>query len=534
MEEVLAVPAAAAQPTKTPGPSGIVDEETLELLQRQKVVRERLLALHRTNGIAFYRPHYLQHLFHSSTAKRRGLFAGNRFGKSQTNAAETAAWMLGERTWYKVPFDIYGIERVNGVRRKVLRERHPGGDDHPLVRAGIPPYPSKQLIVCTNWKKVEEIWTAQDADRPGKIWQLLPKDWAKGYSNHEGVISDIYGKNGSYLAFMSADAYKRNKLTVESSDWDRIAFDEPAPEGLWKGAARGLVDRNGQGDFTLTSMEEMWIYDRFTDDAEITFPKDNRWHIRGTIYDNPYTSDAGIAAFEADLTEDEKACRLEGHPLELSGLVYKEFHRHGPSSQVLDSVPESWQDYHLPDRRCILYAFADTHSVTPHAVLFFAVGPSEIPVACHEIWEACDADTLAQKIKSYVALTGCFFGGLKVDPSAWIKDASTRTASIAQVLARHDLFPRPAPKDLDTGILTTKSALRSRRVLFSPNLRRTLWEFARYRYDPEKGKPVDENDHMMENLYRAVLSNLRFYSPDSASFPIEDETFTHADLSPIL
>lgn len=501
-------------------------------LQRLVDVERELLKLATNNGLACYRPHYHQHLFHSSSAKRRGLFAGNRFGKSQANAAETAAWMLGERPWYKIPLDIMGVDHLEGRNRTILvKVHHDGHPDHPLVRQGIPSHATKQLIVCTNWDKVHEIWTSRDAERPGKIWQFLPKDWAKHSSNHEGVIDEIYGANGSYLKFMSAEAYRRNKLVAESSDFDRVAFDEPGPEGLWKGCSRGLTDRMGQGDFTLTSLEEMWIYDRFTGEGtpeSPCFPEEHRFHVRATIFDNPHQTDAAIKLFEADLTEDERQCRLFGLPLELSGLVYKEFRR---EVHVPTKLWDDWRDWHLPPKNFVMYVRVDTHPVTPHAVSFFAVGPSDIPVQCHEIWQGCGGDDLGDAINAYLATAGLFLAGIKCEPAAWIKDPSNRTVSIAKQLAAKGLMIRPGSKDLSNGILATRSAFKHTRLFINPNCKRTLWELGRYRYDPEKGAPVDENDHFMENLRRLTIDKPRWFNPDRADRAAEDETFTSLDLS---
>lgn len=477
---------------------------------------------------------------------------------SAANCAETVAWMLGKRPWYEVPFDILGVDHDLGKSRlQVVKESHPGGRDHPLVRANIPPWPTKQIVVCTNWDKVHEIWTSQEADRPGKLWQFLPRGFVrKTVRNHEGVIDEVYGTNGSLLKFMSVDAFKRNKLIAESSDWDRVSIDEPAPIQLWKGLARGLVDRNGQGDFTLTSLEEVWIYDYFNlADLPPGLPSESldRFSLRATIWDNPYLTDTAISRYEAELDSDERECRLQGVPLELSGLIYKEFRR---DTHVITSVPDGWRDYHLPANgldprtggpflgpdgrpditapRCILYARIDTHPVKPNAVQFAAVGPLEVPIICHEIYRACDADTLCESITEYVKLTGCFLAGIKLEPAAWIKDPSTRAVSIADRFAAHGLFVRPASKDLDNGILLTKSALKRRRILFTPNCKRTLWEFSRYRYNPETGKPVDSEDHMMENLRRFCIDRLPFFDPDrSAGEPIRDMPFESADLSPL-
>lgn len=528
---------AAAKPTDGQlSPSNpVMDPETLELLQRQVVIQRQLIALNKSCGIAFYRPHFYQHVFHSSVNKRRGVFAGNRFGKSDCNAAETVAWMMGERVWYKTPFDILGVEHLAGKnRRTVVKHHHPGGDNHPLVRSGIPPYPTKQVIVCTNWEKVHEIWTSREADRPGKLWKFLPKGFAKAtYQNNAGVIDEIHGTNGSLLKFMSVDSFKKNQLTAESSDWDRVGFDEPGPIGLWKGLARGLVDRDGQGDFTLTSLEEMWIYDYFNKDEQGPDAPDicnDRFAVRATIFDNPYQSDLAISRFEAELDEDEKQCRLHGLPLELSGLIYKEFRR---DTHVLTRLPDGWKDWHLPDKRCILYARADTHPVTPHAVSFFALGPADIPVQCHEIWHSCGGDALADIILEYIKTTGCFFHGFKVEPAAWIKDPSNRTISIAKQLSAKGLFPRPASKDLTNGILAVRSALKNKSILFTPTCHRTLRQFGRYRWDTETGKPHDADDHFMENLYRLVIDKPKWFDPDTAtsSFPIPDESFTTSDLS---
>lgn len=502
----------------------------MEVLQRQVQIQRQLIRLAKENGLAFYRPHWHQHLFHASAAKRRGAFTGNRFGKSHMDAAETAAWMLGERTWYKAAFDIVGVEVVDGKRKQVVRAHHAGGAEHPLVHQGIPPYPTKQMVVCANWDKVDEIWTAQLADRPGKIWQFLPKGWAKGYTNHAGVISEIHGKNGSVLHFMSVDAFKRDRLVAESSDYDRIVFDEPAPEDLWKGLSRGLVDRQGQADFALTSLQELWIYERFNaDDSTPEAPVfRDRFSFRASMLDNPHLQDQAIADFEADLTEDERQCRIHGIPLELSGLIYKEFSR---QKHVLVDVPTGWKDWSTPDSTCILHIRVDTHPVKPHAVMIAAVGPAEIPVVCHEIYQSCDADTLCELINAYVKHTGCFIGSLKVEPAAWNNDPATKTSSIASYFYKHGLYPQKATKDLKTGIIVTRAALKNSKVFFTPECRRTFWEFSRYRYDPETGNPIDEEDHMMENLYRLVITPTRWFDPDRAGgVPIEDQVITTESL----
>lgn len=525
-----------AEPSSSSRP--VVDEETYEILRRQVEIQRELIKRVKENGVAFYRPHYFQHLFHSSPAKRRGAFTGNRFGKSKMDGAETVAWALGERPWYKASFPIYGVEIKNGVRTRVIKAFHEGRLDHPLVRQGIPAYPTKQLIVCANWDKVDEIWTSQSADRPGYIWQFLPVGYAKGYVNHAGTIANIVCNNGAVIDFMSVDAFKKNSMVAESSDYDRVVFDEPAPRKLWKGVARGLVDRNGQADFALTALSERWIPEKFDGDPNVKSPGDEddrpfrveiRYSFQASMLDNPHLTDQAIADYENELTEDEKQCRINGIPLEYSGLIYKEFKK---DIHVLKDVPEGWSDFSLPPKSFILHCRVDTHPVKPHAVMFAAVGPSEIPIICHEIYEACDADTLCERINAYVKLTGCFLGSLKVEPGAWIADPATKRASIASYFFKHNLLPVKAVKDLKTGIIVTRAAFKNQKVFLTPNCRRFLYEIAHYRYDPETGNPIDEDDHMMENLYRLLIQPTRWFDPDKAlGDPIPDEPIVTADLS---
>lgn len=466
-----------------------------DLLQEQVRIGRRLLEVSKECGIAFYTPHAKQDAFHRSTDKRRGYFSGNRGGKSTANVCETIAWALGYRPWY--------------------------AESDPAYRSGIPPHSTKQLIITTDWGKVDEIWTSQRGDRPGKFWQFCPKGVVKSTKrNHSGAIEIIEFHNGSVVQFDTEESFKRNEQGGESSDWDRVAIDEPITNAQWIGASRGLIDRHGQGDFTLTPLREMWIYDYFYGDggalSTTEAPKvlDGRFAIRGSIYDNTTLSRAAIAEFERDLTEDEKQARLYGIPLELSGLVYKEFNR---ERHVLKELPKGWRDWHLPAPDCILFCRIDPHPQTPHAVLFCAIGPDQNPILCHEIFIPTDAAGLADIVNAYVASTGLFLAEVRIDPAAWVVDSITRSSCVADVLASKGLIVQRASKDKSNGILNMRSVFKSDRgVRFVPTLRRTLWEIARYCYDKEN-KPIDANDHMMENMYRMFIQPLSWFNPDTAA-----------------
>ena len=46
------------------------------------------------------------------------------------------------------------------------------------------------------------------------------------------------------------------------------------------------------------------------------------------------------------------------------------------------------------------------------------------------------------------------------------------------------------------------------------NCMRTLYEIEGYMWDKETNKPVDKDDHMMENLYRICLLDTQYFSPE--------------------
>lgn len=492
------------------------DLDLVRLKQRELELLRAQLALVQENGIDFYRPSEKQHLFHSACAKDRGIFAGNRFGKSEASAAEAVAWFVGERSWYKYSFPIYGIRWINGVRTRVLVTFHEGHPDHPLVRQGIPRHSTKQLIIVTEWKKVDEVWTGLDGDNPGKLWKYMPRRAKlRTRRNHEGSIDRIYGEPdspvgaGSVIRFNTEQAFIKNPQGSESVDYDRIGVDEPIVEDMWKANARGLVDRNGQADFTLTALRERWIYDHFFPDEGGQIA--GRWAIRADMDDNPHLTDESIARFMSILTPEEQECRRYGHPLELSGLVYKQFNR---AVHVLDTLPAGWSSWTNPPLDWTIYVAIDVHEQTPQAVMFVAVPKVGAPIIYDEIWRACVADELAAEIN--LRLINRTVGFIKADPRAWNEDPVYR-CSMAQRFQLAGLAVEKASKEKSYGIINMQNILAKRvptpdgrsrpAVFFAPSVRQTLREISRYCFDKEN-KPVDKDDHFMENMYRLFITPL--------------------------
>lgn len=475
------------------------DLELQQLYQRKLELERRKLDLAKRFGLLYYTPYPKQHAFHAAGSfKHRMYRAGNRSGKSTMGGAEDCSWLLGYRPWCQK------------------------GD--PVRTAGIPQRSNKGLVITNDWDKVDEIWTSHET---GKIWRFLPDGFVKSaIKNHAGAIDTIVCNNGSVLRFDTVESFKRSPYGSESSDWDFVHVDEPCPRDMYVANARGLIDRGGSDWFTLTPLTELWINDMF-------FPSDPKdklasaWSESGSTFDNPYLTASGIKEFEGLITEDERQCRLHGLPLELSGLVYKEWKK---DTHLFTDVPHGWAGYNDPPKEYMIYVAIDTHPKVPHAVLFIAVGPSGLPIVYDEIFHHCSATELAKLILA--KLHGRQHGPPKCEPAAWIEDPETGQ-SLAQHFASAGMPVLKASKGKTHGILHLKGILNQRApkgIMFVPTLHRTLWEIQRYCYDTKTNLPVDKDDHMMECLYRLMINNPSWQSPEDYPKAITDDEMNNVSL----
>ena len=496
-------------------PSSSVMAE-LVALQRRKVALLAECNQHQSSfGLLAYKPHAKQDAFHrAGKYKRRGAFWANRTGKSHAGCGEDCAWLQNERVWY------------------------PKSD--PARTAGIPQRPIKLLLITTDWDKMDEIWTSQRGAKPGKMWQMLPTDgFVKAtHRNHAGVIDTIECMNGSLFRADVVEAWKRNPKGIESSDFDAIHVDEPCPEKMWSGASRGLVDRNGSAWFTLTALEEPWIIDMFFPKVRDVkklpseYASGNRWVSRASIYDNPHISREGVEEFERDMKQDERDCRLHGIPMQFTGLIYKTF---GWDTHVYQSLPYwttpagllvTWNAFNDPPPHYSIYIHIDVHEQTPHAVLFCAVDPLGHKFFYDEIFEHCVISELCAMIREKVK--GRNVIRVKCDPRAWINDPITGE-TMAQEFHKHGIMVEKATKALALGIMKVKDELlKPNNLFFSPYIEQFHYEIQRYVWDSEKERPKDENDHMMEGMYRLILDDMIWYDPpsDANRRPVEDQEIT--------
>lgn len=483
-----------------------MSEQTNEVAELLNL--RRLSKLKKDYGLLFYQPFEKQDMFHSAGEyRRRYVRTGNRFGKSTLGAAEDCAWAIGERVWY------------------------PPGD--PRRTVGIPKRPTKGLIIVSDWEKANEIFSNKvDGVAQGKLFKFLPKESLGSCpKNNAGVIAEINVKSiyggMSTIYLDTVKSFKSNPVGQESSDWDWIHVDEPCPKDMWTANSRGLIDRDGSAWFTCTPINEPWINDMFIPRnklrSEITGHialDEDHWMITGNSYDNPHNTERALKIFEKGLTDAEKLCRIRGIPLALSGLVYKEF---APDVHVLTKLPYGWDSWLKPPTNYTFRIYIDTHPQTPHAVLFAATCPYGPVYYWHEIFRQCLIQDLCDEINELTM--GYEVESYLIDPSAFVI-SPIDNKSFADVFFENGIPVEKAPKDLTRGIQETQQFLGSRvktplgsvipKCFFAPHLTETLWEFDHYEWAQGKNKPVDKDDHMMENLYRSVISPHDYVKKDDS------------------
>lgn len=479
--------------------------------------------LRRDFGLCYYRPHDRQDRFHRAGAFKHRLWeAGNRSGKSTGGVAEDASWLLGERVFY-LPND-------------------------PARKLGIPDHPVKGIVIAQDWDKVDEIFTSERGTE-GKLWSMLPRGFVKSKRrNHSGAIELVECINGSTLRFDTVKSFSVNPMGQESSDWDFAHFDEPCSEDQYKAITRGFIDRDGKDWFALTPKTEPWIHDMFFADRrskEDVIVLDNKWGQRSSTRENPYLSEEAIKDFEASLTPDEIECRIYGVPLELSGLIYKEFDW---DTHVLQRLPQGWKAYDDPPVSYTIYMAIDPHPQTPHHVLFLAVAPTGEWFLYDEIFVHCTIQELSAKIKPKLFTTVLDEATNKpktvsryvvrkiCDPYAFntfpVLNNKGRHYSMADEFFSEGIFISKATKALEQGILAVKQVLKTPNKLYvSPEVRETLKEFTHYAWDTRENKPRDKDDHAMENLYRLVLEEPRWFNyTDTTNFVMPDFVIDKAEL----
>jgi hypothetical protein len=468
-----------------------------ELLRLQQIKENQL----RSRALEFFIPHAGQlPFFQNADKQHRAGYCGNRFGKSTLGVVEDCSWAIGERPFFK--------------------------HDNPLRRLGIPRHGVKGLVLSEDWDKVHEIFTNSDsADRPGKFFEYLPKDKIVGTTRmQKGIINSINVRNfidGHYrdstIVFDTVRSFINNPRSFESSDWDFIHVDEPLMEELWRAVSRGLIDRGGKEWWLMTPLGFPWMYEYSLERVQKTPEKS--FMFEASMDDNPTLDEDTKQTYLMQLPDDEREARQKGKPLAYGRRVYGHYedkvhlwNKKDKNGQLM--LPHGWVAMNHPPPSYLCGYALDPHPQTPHAVLFIALAPTGEIFIYDELFEKLLIKDLAQEIITKRNRIG-HLGWELCDPTAWIVNPDTGSCW-AHTLMSAGLNIIRASKDKTSGIMQTQQIFAPsypRKVWLMPHCTRFQREIKSYFFDREN-KPVDKDDHMMENLYRTVVhNNLTYYPP---------------------
>lgn len=281
-----------------------------------------------------YIPHSKQKAFHCAAQKIRGVFGGNRSGKTEMGALEARYHATGEYPeWYPM------AGRFSG--------------------------PTRGRIIVTDYKK-----GANEVLEP-KITKWFPPDKIVKMERFQGHIVKIHVRHKlGGVSTIDVMTHEQESALFEGWSGHWAWFDEPPPREQYIATMRGLIDFKGRCWLTLTPISEPWLFDEIVGKVG-----DRVWYTTVDIRDNPYLDEKEIADFEANLLPEEVEARIHGKFLHLAGRVYKELDR---NVHCTNKLPAGWKQWPI-------WFVLDPADRRPHHGIWAYVDPMDNLVVFDEI-----------------------------------------------------------------------------------------------------------------------------------------------------
>ena len=330
--------------------------------------------------------------------------------------------------------------------------------------------------------------------------------------------------------------YQQDPSEFEGVTLGWVWFDEPPPDAILK-ATIARLRRGGVIIITATPISgSAHLYDLFasgkvettvqlTEDAEPVKVERKVFHITADVESvcrehgiRGHLKHEDIVRMVAEYPEDERQARVYGKFQHLIGLVFKKFDRNIHVIKPFPIRPEDFCVYHM----------LDPHPRNNDAGLWLAVDRNGTKYVIDELWlKPDDVKELSQRIKNknsqyrVISLIG--------DPSMFIVDQHSQR-SLGLMLQEEGLTYLEASKQRAASDERIKVALnyqenngymvRAPELYFFDTCQRTIWEMEHYRWDDWSGKvadrrdrkekPMDKDDHMIENLGRGLFQEPQF------------------------
>lgn len=332
--------------------------------------------------------------------------------------------------------------------------------------------------------------------------------------------------------------YEQDAMEFEGVTLGWAWFDEPPPEAILKATisrmrkggiiiigatplagSAYLYDAFAKGniDVDITSQESGAVmkYQRKVGYIEADIESACREHgVRGHL------KHENILQMIAEYSEDEKQARIYGKFQHLVGMVFKQF------SRKIHVIPP----FNIDLRNYCVYEFLDPHPRNPDAVMWVAVDSKGTKFVVDELFiKVTSEEDLASRVKAKASQYRII--RRMADPSAFVANQhNDEGKTLADKLSSYGLSYMPATKQramADRRITTALQYVeingymqKAPELYVFDTCQRTIWELEHYRWQEYTGKsadlhnpkekPVDKDDHMIENLGRCLYNEPQF------------------------
>ena len=343
------------------------------------------------------------------------------------------------------------------------------------------------------------------------------------------------GKNYEYFWKMDTGfsfdlmTYDQETKEFESVDLGWCFLDEPCPEAIYK-ANISRLRMGGRMFITETPIgsNSIFLYDEII--CNTNNEKGKRAYVQADVWsackDIPGTrgqlSRQNIELMISQYSEEDKQARIFGKYQHLTGIIFKQFSRKIHVIKPFDITMENY----------VVWEMLDPHPRHPDAVLWVAIDRKGTIFVVDELSINVFGkfDELAQRIKNKASQ----FRIVKrlADPAAFNEDQHRGDSnnSLAKILSEKGLHYQKATKFRSTADRCIANALNFQelggfmqkppQLYFFDNCKQMIWEVERYRWDNwvgkarnkkgAKEKPVDKDDHFIENLGRCLIQKPQF------------------------
>lgn len=501
--------------------------EKLPKDEQQKIIGQ-VVTWEQSQGKNFYDPNDKVYRWFLMPQWIKGLRGGNQSGKSASCIMD---FVMQAEGWH--PLQKENMERIieetfddwvknwltELYKRKIFYSSPPV-----KLRCVAVDYPFVERVVGQEFEKwatkelLEEVAYTQEKKRK-MSWQ-----------------------NGSFVEFLTHD----QGLSLAGAARDGVYHDEEPPEDVWDQSMLRVVNRAGRLTLGMTAERGITWSQKAIWEKGLTQKDQQIYAEELSTYDNPTNTQEAIDRIKLTCTSDEAIeIKIYGKGTPRGGRVYE---------VAKDTHPWIIEPFQIPEQSGYLIRAIDPHGKLPHAVLWIWVDydglfhplsyvpdadgemkqvPNLYEVA--EVFEPCNIPTLA----AFIREKETYELGRKADfelcdPSAWNTDQNN-PKTVADQLVEAGLMVTPASKDRTSGIIRVKDMLslsfgkelpedKEKSVIIRrdfpqimcfdtlENLRnerkKYRWKQPRMKFKEDVAipqKPVDKDDHFMENEYRIAL-----------------------------